>query len=154
RCRSSWLSPPACKLRASLPPHPAPSFLVPASHHAGATLRSTRAHARAPEPVPTTQDHRRLRRGGGPLALARLLRQPRLELGSVTLSGRSKMRGASLFWAVACLIYVTPSAGAGDEPTDCDALQTVDARNQCYAEACFYLHIAAEMEMAGLSHDR
>jgi hypothetical protein len=63
------------------------------------------------------------------------------------------MRGSSLFWAVVCLIYVTPSAGAGLEPTDCDALQTVEARNRCYAEACFYLHIAVEMEMAGLNHD-
>ena len=59
------------------------------------------------------------------------------------------MRGASLFWAVVCLIYVTPSAGAS---TDCDALQTVDARNQCYAEACFYLQITAEA-LAGLNHD-
>ena len=60
------------------------------------------------------------------------------------------MRGASLFWAVVCLIYVTPSAGA--EPTDCDALQAVDARNQCYAESCFYLQITGEA-LAGLNHD-
>jgi|SRR5215471_8856537 len=61
------------------------------------------------------------------------------------------MRGV---WAVVYVIYVAPSAGAGLdlEPTDCDALQTVEACNQCYAKACFYLQIVAE-SLAGLNHD-